>query len=337
MAEMARPFSFLPPGFIPRSGLNDILTAENQQQTLRVSETHSTKLDGSIHQGDELYVAQKPGEAIGKATPKTAPRRLQSPFQLRTRTPVSYYKAIVNKYPRNVFASRQSRLEEIWKVETGNSWLNSRQKPGVNYLSGPSIGFPRFPLMEELAQRPMNTGVLMPPPGFTVPVPILLPRSTHWSPESSPSNRTTTYYNRVLAGEDWFHQNILKKVSSKKFQERLNQAQSVMYNVKDPFNDLPSPAKDTKAVQMTELIKRLSIQLNSYTDMAENERRGFDFGDVQGLLHAGAGLKRLKINRRKHRRPRCGRKHGVDFDIAPGSELFDGNVVRSELADGVGS
>lgn len=334
MAETVRPFSFLPPGFMLQSDMKNNFSTANQQM-LRVEETHRTKLDKSLYQDDGLfYVAQKTDESAGKATPKVVPRRLQSPIQLRPRSPVAYYKPIVNKYPRNVFASWQSRLEELWKVETSNSWLAFRQKPGVKDLPGPFKGFPRFPLIDENPQPPMNTGVPMPPPGFTVTSPILLPRSAHWNPESSPSNRAKTYYDRVLEAEDWFHQSILKqRESSNKFQKKLTEVQSMIFNGKDPFKDLPPLSKDIKRAQVTELIKRISENLISYTDTAENEKRGFDFGDMELVLDAETGLRRPKRYRRKNRRSRRKRHRGVEFDIAPGCELFDGGVVGSDFVD----
>ncbi|KUL91488.1 hypothetical protein ZTR_01475 [Talaromyces verruculosus] len=335
MVEMLRPFSFLPPGFMPRSDVKDNLSAANQKQTLRVEETHHKKHDQSIYQDDGLfYVAQRTDEANGEGTPDAVPRRLQSPFQLRPRSPMTYYKPIVNKYPRDVFASWQSRLEELWKVENDNSCLAFRQQPGVKGLPGPFKGFPRFPLIDENAQRPMNTGVLMPPPGFTVPGPILLPCSAHWNPESSPSNRAKTYYDRVLEAEDWFHQSILKqREPSSKFQKKLTEVQSMIFIDLDPFKDLPPPARDIKGAQVTELIKRISETLISYTNRAENEKRGFDFGDTELFLDAETGLRLPKRHRRKNRRSRRKRYRGVEFDIAPGCELFDGGVLGSNFID----
>lgn len=333
MVEMLRSFSFLPPGFMPRSDVKDNLSTTNQQQTLRVAETHHKRHDQSIYQDDGLsYVAQRADEANSEATPKVVPRRLQSPFQLRPRSPVTYYKPIGNKYRRNVFASWQSRLEELWKVETDNSCLAFRQKSGVNGLPGPFKGFPRFPLIDDNPQRPMNTGVLMPPPGFTVPGPILLPRSAHWNPESSPSNRAKTYYDRVLEAEDWFHQSILKqREPSNKFQKKLTEVQLMIFIDQDPCKDLPPPARDIKGAQVTELIKRISETLISYTDRAENEKKGFDFGDTELFLDAETGLRLPKRHRRKNRRSRRKRYRGVEFDIAPGCELFDGGVLGSNF------
>lgn len=335
MVEMLRPFSFLPPGFMPRSDVKDNLSTAKQQQTLRVEEIHHKKPDHSIYQDDGLfYVAQNTDEANGEATPKAVPRRLQSPFQHRPRSPVTYYKPIVNKYPRNVFASWQSRLEELWKVETDNSCLAFRQKPGVKGLPGAFKGFPLFPLIDEKAQHPMNTGVLMPPPGFTVPRPILLPRSAHWNPESSPSNRAKTYYDRVLEAEDWFHQSILKqREPSNKFQKKLTEVQSMMFINQDPFKDLPPPARDIKGAQVTELIKRILETLISYTDKAENEIKSFDFGDTELFLDAETGLRLPKRHRRKNRRSRRKRCRGVEFDIAPGCELFDRGVLGSNFVE----
>jgi hypothetical protein len=327
MAEMVPPFSFLPPDFISRSDVKDNLSTANQQQTFRTKEAHSTKLDKSMSKDDGLfYVAQTTDEAVGEiseTTPKPTPRRLQSPFRLRPRSPVAYYKPIVNKYPRHVFTSRQSRLEELCEVETENFWVTCRQKPRVKDLPGPFKGFPRFPLVDENAQRPMNTGVLMPPPGFAVPGPILFSRSAHWNSESGPNNRATTYYDRVLAAEDWFHQsNLKKKESPNEFQKKLTEVQSIIFNGKDTPYDLP-PSSDLKAVQVTEMIKRVSETLFSYTDTGETEKRGFGFGSIEFELDVGTGLRRLKRNRRKDRRSRRGRNRGVEFDIAPGSELAD--------------
>lgn len=334
MVEIVRPFSFLPLGFMLHSDVKDNLSTA-KQQILRVEETHSTKFDNSIYQDDGFfYVAQKTDESAGEATPKAVPRRLQSPFQLRPHSPVASYKPIVNKYPRNVFASWQSRLEELWRVETDNSSLAFRQKPGVKDLPGPFKGFPLFPLIDENAQRPMNTGFPMPPPGFTAAAPILLPRSAHWNPESSPSNRAKTYYDRVLEAEDWFHQSILKqREPSNKFQKKLTEVQSMIFNDKDPFKDLPPPARDIKGAQFTELIKRISETLISYTDSAETEKRGFDFGDTELFLDTATGLRLPTRYHLKNRRSRRGRYRGVEFDIAPGYELFDGGVLGSNFVE----
>lgn len=332
MAKVIQPYSFLPPGFMPGSDMKIDASTANLQRMLRVEEAHNTKPDKSMYQTvDGLRnVAQKSDEAVGNVTPKAAPKRLQSPFQLRPRSPVVFYEPIVNKYPRNVFASWHSRLEELWKVKTGQAWLTFRQKPEVKPLPGPFKGFPQFPLVDEDAQRPMITGHLMPPPGFATPDSIFLSRSAHWNPESGPSNRATTYYDRVLAAEDWFHQSILKKESNK-FQKKINEVQSMILNRNDMSNDLPPPYNDIKTAQVTELIKRVSENLISYTDTAENEKRGFEFCDIELDLENGPG--RPRRTRRRQRRGRRGRGCGGEFDIAPGSELFDRVVVGSEHPD----
>ncbi|KAE8549641.1 hypothetical protein TMatcc_000663 [Talaromyces marneffei ATCC 18224] len=332
MARMIQSYSFLPPGSMPRAeGREDIRLTTLQPQMFRVEEAHRTNPDKNMYQNDDglFYVAQKTDEVVSEATPKAASRRLQSPFQLRPRLPVAYYKPIVNKYPRNVFASQQSRLDELWKVETGRAWLTFRQKPEVRHLPGSFKGFPRFPLIDENAQSPMNTGVLMPPPGFAVPGPILLSHSAHWNPESGSGNRATTYYDRVLAAEDWFHQSILKKKeSTNRFQKKFTEVQSIILNCKDTFNNLPPSFQDFKSSQVTQLIKHVSENLISYTDTAETEKRGFEFKDIElGLENV---LRRPKRARRKNRRAARRRNRG-EFNIAPGSDLFDGVVVGSEL------
>lgn len=333
MVDTVRPFSFLPPGLMPRSDVKDSFSTGNQM--LRAQETHNAKPEKSMYQDDgPFYVAQKANEAVGEATPKPMPKRLQSPFQLRPRSPVVFYQPVVNKYARNVFASQQLRLEEFCKVETGLSWMAIRQKPEVKDLPGPFKGLPRFPLLDENAQRPMDTEFLVPPPGFTIPGPVFLARSAHWNPESSHSDRAATYYERVLAADDWFHQSILKrKQSSNQFQKKLNEVQSMIFNDQDPFKDLPPPPTNLKGAQVTELIKRVSEQLVSYTDTTENKKRGFDFGDVEFTLDAATGLRRPKRNRRRNRRSHRARYRGVEFDIAPGSEVFDGGIFASGYAD----
>lgn len=331
MVDKVRPFSFLPAGLMPRPAVKDNLSTADQM--LRVQEAHNANPDKSMYQDDGIFhVAQKTDDSIGEATPKAVPRRLQSPFQLRPRSPVAFYKPIVNKYARNVFASQQSRLEEFCKVETGLSWMAFRQKPEVKDLPGPFKGLPRFSLLGENAQRPMDTGILVPPPGFAIPGPLLLPRSVHWNPETNPSNRAATYYERVLAAEDWFHQSILeRKESSNQFQRKLNEVRSIIFNDQDPFKDLPPPPTNLKGAQVTELVKRVSEQLISYTDTTENKRRGFDFSDVEFTLYAATGFRGSKRNRRRNRRSHRARYRGVEFDIAPGSEIFDGGIFASEL------
>lgn len=107
----------------------------------------------------------------------------------------------------------------------------------------------------------------------------------------------------------------------------------MIFNGQDPFKDLPPPPKDIKGAQVTELIKRLSEQLISYTDTMENKKRGFDFGDVEFVLDAATGLRLSKRNRRRNRQSHRARYRGVEFDIAPGSELFDGGFFAIKFAD----
>lgn len=213
---------------------------------------------------------------------------LKSPFQHRPRSPVEYYKPIVNKYRRNVFASHALSAEELRKLEQGRTWLGFRDKPRIQNFPG------SFSRIRQNMQRALTTNlaVPVPPPGLFDPGFIDHGSTStiqfrHWNLASGPTKDISNYYERVLEAEDWFHQSISGNMKANKEggsrpagSKNSAQVHSIMVRGTKPFSLLSSSSKDKKVPQIADrVISSILHNLSAYLDRTENGRRGFEFSN----------------------------------------------------------
>jgi hypothetical protein len=242
---------------------------EQQQPMLDSGESRGV----NVSQNDYTSLFPMPlVEPYVSGTPPFAPKRLQSPFQHRDFPHVKYYKPIVNKYPKNVFASEESRLEALRSIDNDSTWREFQRKPRVEGLPGPFKGFPSFPVPTDHSPSLTSNGTVMPPPGLAASDPLLTARPVPWKAKTGDASK---YYERVLEAEDWFHQSISREDHfSNKFQRKLDEERAMLYIANGQPHDLTTPAM---ASQTTNAFKLALGHLSTYVDSEEDKKLPFGF------------------------------------------------------------
>ncbi|OKL60641.1 hypothetical protein UA08_04266 [Talaromyces atroroseus] len=250
-------------------------SSKQQQLKLESGESHNMNISGKDNASLFSMPPKLPESSVSE-TPRSGLKRLQSPFQHRVNPPVKYYMPIVNKYPKNVFASEYTRWEALRSIGSDTAWRELQSAPKVEGVPGPFKGFPNVPVSIDHSPLLRKNGAVMPPPGLAALDPMVVPRSISWNSKTGDADHASVYYERVLGAEDWFHQSLSRKDNtSRKFQRKLDEERAMLYITNGKPHNLTTPAM---AIQTASAFRRVVEHLSSYISSEENKRRSFGFG-----------------------------------------------------------